>query len=241
MRTLITWIMATVFVWAQEPNFGTLNGSAVILDVSSAKRVVYGEHSNERLNPCSTFKILNSMIALETGVIKDEHAIIPWDNVEREYAVWNKDHTMRSAIAVSAVWFYQELARRIGAKRMQEYVRKVGYGNGDTSHFLTNFWLGKGSLKISLNEQVDFLKRVVEEDLPFSEKTIHTLKDIITLEKKQGYVFAGKTGSCNKVGWFVGFIKQNSETKIFAFNIKNKDATGAKAKQIAMEYFGIKD
>ena len=105
------------------------------------------------------------MIALDSGVVKDENEVIKWDGVKREYEVWNRDHTMHSAIAVSAVWFYQELASRIGEKRMREYVSRAQYGNADTSNTITDFWLGNGSLKISLNEQVDFLARLMRNNL----------------------------------------------------------------------------
>ncbi len=222
---------------AQEPDFGEYDGSAVVLDLNSSKRSIFGIRADEQLNPCSTFKILNSMIALDAKVIKDENETIRWDGVAREYGMWNHDHSMRSAITVSAVWFYQELARRIGAKRMQEYASKVHYGNADTSHTLTDFWLGSGSLKISPNEQVDFLAHILHNNLPFSHRAMSIVKDIITLEKHEGYQFAGKTGSCNGVGWFVGFMVKENHTQVFAFNIKGNGASGTEAKNIALKYF----
>ncbi|MBU0632488.1 class D beta-lactamase [bacterium] len=236
MRIFTSLCLIVLALFAKEPDFGNYDGSAVILDINNSKRMVFGVHANERLNPCSTFKILNSMIALDSGVIKDENEIIPWDGVIREYSVWNQDHSMRSAIAVSAVWFYQELARRIGAKRMQENVSKVHYGNADTSHTLTDFWLGGGSLKISLLEQVDFLSKLVKNELAFSNRAMRIVKDIMTLEKRADYQFAGKTGSCNSVGWFVGFLKQDNKTQVFAFNIKGDGANGKEAKRIATQY-----
>ncbi len=236
MFKLMTLLLMSLPLFAQEPDFGKYDGTAVIVDLNSSKRVVFGGRADERLNPCSTFKVLNSMIALDTGAIKDENESIKWDGVVRRYPFWNRDHSMRSAIAVSAVWFYQELARRIGEQRMQEYVAKVHYGNADTSHTLTDFWLGGGSLKISANEQADFLSKLVRNDLPFSHRAMHTVKDIMTLEKKDGYLLAGKTGSCNEVGWFVGFLQKQNTTTVFAFNIKGDGASGSEAKRIALEY-----
>ncbi len=232
---LITLLLMSLSLFAKEPDFGKFDGVAVILDVNSSERTIFGTRADERLNPCSTFKILNSMIALDTHVVKDENETIKWDGVVRSYQVWNKDHTMRSAIAVSTVWFYQELARRIGAKRMQEYVSKVKYGNEDTSRNLTDFWLGEGSLKISSNEQIDFLSRLLRGDLPFSKRAMETTKDILTLEKHDNYKLAGKTGSCAETGWFVGFIENNAR-KVFVFNIKGEGASGVEAKRIALDY-----
>jgi beta-lactamase class D len=59
----------------------------------------------------------------------------------------------------------------------------------------------------------------------------------MTLEKHVGYQFAGKTGSCNNIGWFVGFIVKEKHTQVFAFNIKGEGASGAEAKKIALKYF----
>ena len=230
-------LLSTISLFADEPSFKHYDGVGVVLDLNSSSKTVFGTRADERLNPCSTFKILNSMIALDTKVLKDENEVIKWDGTVRQYGVWNKDHTMKSAIAVSTVWFYQEIARRVGVKRMQEYLYKVPYGNSDTSGELTNFWLGDGSLKISVNEQIKFLSALVKDELSFSKRAMSTTKDIITLEKKDSYKFAGKTGSCGGIGWFVGFVEENNSSKVFAFNIKGKGASGPEAKKIVIEYF----
>lgn len=223
---------------ASEPNFANFDGTAVILDMNSSKRTVYNDkRADERLSPCSTFKILNSIISLDTEVVKDENETIKWDAMVWEYPAWNCDHNMRSAMPVSAVWFYQELARRVGAGMMQIGVVAAQYGNVDTTKTLTDFWLGSGSLKISANEQVDFLSSMMSGKLPFTPRAVSITKEIMTLESKEGYKFGGKTGSCDGVGWFVGFVENNASIKVFAFNIKGEGANGAEAKRIAAEYF----
>ncbi|MDK9693940.1 MAG: penicillin-binding transpeptidase domain-containing protein [Sulfurimonas sp.] len=234
-KLLILWIFILP-LFAKEPNFGKYDGSAVVLDLNSSEKMVFGVRADERLSPCSTFKILNSMIALDSGAVKDENEVIKWDGVKREYPAWNQDHTMRSAIAVSTVWFYQELASRIGQMRMREYASRAKYGNADTSDALRSFWLGGGSLKISLNEQVDFLSRLMRNDLEFPQHVMDTARDIMTLEKSDTYLLGGKTGSCGGVGWFVGFVQNHDKTAVFAFNIKGDGANGVEAKKIALEY-----
>lgn len=241
MRLKVIFSMLTIALnlFALEPDFGGYDGTAVIIDLNTSEKTVYGTHAYERVNPCSTFKILNSMIALDSGVVRDENETIPWDGKVREYPSWNRDHTMRSAIAVSAVWFYQELARRIGAKRIAQMVKKVDYGNADTSKTLTSFWLGGGSLKISPNEEAEFMRRLVNEKLPLSIRAMRVGKDIITLEKTPAMSFGGKTGSCSEIGWFVGYIKKDAGTQVFAFEIRGAKASGAKAKRIAMKYYNL--
>lgn len=226
-----------LYLMAIEPNFGQWEGSAVIFDLNTTHKEVVGTFNDEPLNPCSTFKILNSMIALDTKVVLDEAETIAWDRIVREYDVWNKDHSMKSAISVSAVWFYQELARRIGKERMQMMVAKAHYGNSDTSKTLIDFWLGNGSLKISVNEQVDFLARWMNDVLPFSTHTMHRVKEMIIIEKNQNLTFAGKTGTCGGVGWFVGYVESPLSTKVFAFALKGEKASGLEAKRIAYEFF----
>ena len=104
--------------------------------------------SGEGKLPASTFKIPNSIIALETGVVEDpDKDVFKWDGVTRSIEAWNKDHTLRSAIAVSAVPVYQEIARRIGAERMQKYVDLFDYGNRDIGGGIDQFWL-TGNLRI---------------------------------------------------------------------------------------------
>ena len=104
--------------------------------------------SGEGKLPASTFKIPNSLIALETGVVEDpDKDVFKWDGVTRSIEAWNKDHTLRSAIAVSAVPVYQEIARRIGAERMQKYVDLFDYGNRNIGGGIDQFWL-TGDLRI---------------------------------------------------------------------------------------------
>lgn len=235
----ILLLFLSLSLWANEPNFGKFDGTAVIMDLNTSIKTIYGKHSDERVNPCSTFKILNSMIALDSGVVHDENETIAWDGVVREYPFWNQDHSMRSAIQVSTVWFYQELARRIGENKMAQMVHNANYGNMDTTKTLTTFWLGDGSLKISPNEQVDFLKKLVCHQFPFSVHSQKVVKEIMTQSKTADSIFAGKTGSCGGIGWFVGFIEKGSTTKVFAFQIRGEGANGVEAKKIVMHYFGL--
>ena len=61
------------------------------------------DRSGEPQLPASTFKIPNSVIALETGVVGDpDKDVFQWDGVTRSIEAWNRDHTLRSAIAASA-------------------------------------------------------------------------------------------------------------------------------------------
>ncbi len=236
---MFKWVVLFIAAFpllATEPDFGQFDGTGVVLDLNRSKKLLFGQRADKRMSPCSTFKILNSLIALESKAVRDENETLVWDGVVREYPVWNRDHSMRSAIQVSTVWFYQEMARRIGTTQMQKMVQASHYGNSDTSRSLTDFWLGNGSLKISVDEQIDFLAKLMQYQLPFSNRSIATVKDIMVIQKNQNYTLGGKSGSCAEVGWFVGFLEEKDATKIFAFNIKGDGASGSEAKKIAIDY-----
>ncbi|BAY85926.1 peptidoglycan glycosyltransferase [Calothrix parasitica NIES-267] len=209
-----------------------VEGSIIIYD--SSRKKVY-EHNSRRnftaFLPASTFKILNTLIALETGVIQDDVSVLTWDGIKRDFDVWNQDTNLRKAFKNSTVWFYQVLARKIGNERMQEFVNQVGYGNrriGKPEN-IDNFWL-KGDLRITPRQQIRFLQKVRSGKLPFSKRNLNLLKDIMIVEKTPNYILRGKTGWVNKTGWFVGYLEQNNQVYYFATNIEMTDAKLAPAR-----------
>ena len=207
-----------------------VNGSILIYDLNQD---LFYQHNPDRNNtaflPASTYKIPNSLIALETGVIQNDVNILTWDGIERGLAdapidEWNQDLNMRLAFKYSAVWFYQVLARRIGHQRMQDFVTKIKYGNqniGDKED-IDQFWL-EGELSITPRQQIDFLRRLQQNDLPFAQKNIDLVKDIAIAEQTDNYVLRGKTGIATSVtpqiGWYVGYLEQNDNIYFFATNI----------------------
>ena len=171
----------------------------MLYDLNRNRYIHYDpERCAERFIPASTFKIMNSLIGLETGVIPDEDYVIQWDGTQYAIPSWNQDHTLKTAILNSVVWYYQELARRVGRERMQSYVDAANYGNEDISGQIDTFWL-EGGLRISANEQVEFLKRLYQDELPFSTRSVNIVKEILVLEKVGSYQLSGKTGSVQRL------------------------------------------
>jgi len=170
-------------------------GSVLVHDLATnSYRAGHAERVNRRLIPASTFKILNSLIALETGVVTDAGTVIKWDGVVRDRTELNRDRDLQTAFRLSAVPHFQELARRIGAERMQRFVDAVGYGNRDISGGIDQFWL-TGGLRVSLREQVEFLSRLHPGDLPFSAETMATVKAMMVADQTAEYLIRAKTGS----------------------------------------------
>jgi beta-lactamase class D len=230
-----------------SPFFEEYDGCFVLWDVAQ-DRYTYHNRSRctERLSPCSTYKIPHSLIALETGVIPDQHHVIEWDGAQHPVESWNQDHTMASAVQNSVVWYFQTVATEIGEERMQAYLDEFGYGNQDISGGLTRFWLGS-SLEISADEQIDFLRRLDTGDLPVSARSMDIVEEVLILEETDTYVYRGKTGSCtpqgeHPLGWFVGYVSYGDRSYIFATNIQGAKAEGQKARQIGkeiLEYLGV--
>lgn len=222
--------------WQERPDFGKyfqqagVKGTFLLYDLKKNQYLVYNaKRANTRYVPASTFKIFNSLVALKTGVVKDENEVIKWDGVKREIPEWNQDHTMKTAIKVSAVWFYQELARRIGEQRMQNYINLTNYGNRDIGGGIDQFWL-TGDLRITPKEQIDFLVKLHNNNLPFSPRAIAIVKNIITTEETEDYVLRGKTGWEGKVGWYVGYLERGGNTYFFATQLDIAKAKDTKAR-----------
>lgn len=224
--------------------YGDFVGGFSIYDLKTDNYIQYNpEHCKKRFSPCSTFKIPNSLIGLETGVIADTGFIIRYDSilhpkdsfklVNEPFKYWYQDLSLKRAFKYSCVWYYQELTRRVGQERMKKMVNDLDYGNKDISSGLDTYWLC-GSIQISINEQIEFLKRLYLHKLQgFSNKNIDAVKSIMLYETTADYKLYGKTGGgdCwdNKfIGWYVGFVETESGTKIFAMNVIVNDFSDLK-------------
>lgn len=181
------------------------------------------ERSGEAKLPASTFKIANSLIALETGVVGDpDKDVFTWDGVKRWNEAWNKDHTLRSAIAVSAFPVYQEIARRIGPERMQTFVDLLDYGNRDIGGGIDQFWVS-GNLRIDPVQQVDFVDRLRRGTLPVSKRSQDLVRDIMPITKVGDATIHAKTGLTDRdhgsLGWMVGWVEKGEQPTVFALNM----------------------
>lgn len=187
-----------------------VTGSFILYDeIEDTYRFYNKPQSEQAFTPASTFKICNSMIGLETGVIPDADYVIPWDSVVRN-PIWDQDHDLRLAYEHSAVWYYQELARRVGPEQMKYWLKQAEYGNADISGGIDLFWL-TGGLRITPMQQIDFLRRFKNRELPFSQRSMDITQDIMLNIDTLDYRVYGKTGwggqEQREIGWFVGFVE----------------------------------
>ena len=204
-----------------------VEGTFVVLNTGSHTCTSFNPtRAATRFLPASTFKIFNTMVALDEGSIPDAETVLKWDGVDRGSSAWNRDQNMRTAFRASTVWFYQELARRTGEERMRKWLERERYGNADPSGGIDRFWLD-GGLRISANEQIDFLYRLYRGELDFSARAQNIANDILTWERSDEYVLKGKTGwteyDGRQLGWLVGYVERSGNIWIYAMNFESRD------------------
>lgn len=204
-----------------------MNGTIVIYD---AKQNTYTSNdfkwAETGFLPASTFKIPNTLIALETGVLRDENTILKWNGEKHWMEAWNKDLTLKEAFHASCVPCYQEIARKISVERMNRYLKSFDYPKMfvDSAN-LDMFWLN-GEGRISPLQQITFLKIFNEGGLPMKTTTYTTAKKVFEREKTENYTLYAKTGWSSgeniENGWFVGFVETNGNVYYFATNVEPK-------------------
>ena len=207
----------------------------VILDQETGAAVVRSGTCDERFTPMSTFKVPLALIGYDAGILKDERTP-RWDYDPKFDAPKRarKAFDPTSWEAESILWYSQELTRKLGAESFGDYIRKLDYGNRDTSgrpgqdDGLTESWLSS-SLVISADEQARFMRRIVARDLPVSAKALDmTIRIIPRFAADDGWNVQGKTGSgwlrrkngkldrSRPVGWFVGWAEKDGRRIAFA-------------------------
>lgn len=227
--------------------FGGLFGVLVVIDCSSRQTATYGEDAaGTRLPPCSTFKIVNALIGLETGIIaRADEPFYHWDGMERSIAAWNRDLSLKEAFQVSCVPAFQDLARRIGPERMKEWIDRIGYGNRDISAGIDVFWLpskNRHTILISPLEQADLMQRIVAGEVPFSGQSLGVLKDLMFLRETGKGRLYGKTGSgvdeqgSYVLGWFVGYVETRDKACAFACAAHRDNMMGRDARAVVERF-----
>ncbi len=206
-----------------------VEGCFLLKSLNNEQTYTYNQNRCEQgFLPASTFKIVNSLIALETGVAGNENMLMKWDSVQRQFSAWNKDHTLQSAFKVSCVPCFQNLAVKIGVENMKLWTNKLNFGKMDVHpDNLTDFWL-KGNSEISPFQQLNFLEKLENAELPVKPSTVHRVRNIMKIAvDSSGLIMRGKTGWAivgqRSIGWFVGSIERpDGERFIFVNNIEAK-------------------
>ena len=237
--------------------FDGLNGTAVVYDISNSRYTMYnGDLALTRSSPCSTFKIISSLIALENGIFEPEDSTRDWSGEIFWNEDWNKDIDFREAFRTSCVWYYRQVIDDIGKDMMQKELDKLQYGNCDISDWegrlntnnnnraLTGFWL-ESSLMISPKEQVEVMERIFGDNSGYSEETQNELKQVMLVSEQERTDISiyGKTGMGKAEGivadaWFTGFAEGTEGKVYFCVRLGRTDGmnvSSLRAKEIAIQ------
>jgi len=239
--SLILFFLHPISSIASDSDIATLykkyaiEGAIIIASLDGQIEYIHNiKRAQQRFLPASTFKILNTLITLEEEIIKDEKEVIKWDGIDKGWVEWNKDHNLSSAFSVSCVWCYQKFAKQIGLKKYNLYLNKIAYGNKKTGTDVINFWL-EGTLAISAKEQINLLRKLYLEDLPFKKQNIYLVKKIMLVDEKPAYKLSAKSGWAMRVkeqqGWYVGYVETAGKVWLFANNIEIIKPTDAQYRQ----------
>lgn len=215
-----------------------------------------GDFALTRRPPCSTFKIISSLIALENGIFEPEDSTREWSGEIFWNEDWNKDIDFSEAFRTSCVWYFRQVIDDIGKDMMQKELNKLQYGNCDISDWegrlntnnnnraLTGFWL-ESSLMISPKEQVEVMERIFGDNSDYSEETQNELKEVMMVSEQERTDFSiyGKTGMGTAEGvvvdaWFTGFA-EGAEGKIYFCvylgRTDDMNVSSQEAKEIAIQ------
>lgn len=204
-------------------------GTFALLDNGTGEFSVYNlpRYRDSAYLPASTFKIVNSLIGLQTGVINNDSMVIKWDGVKRNIDAWNRDLNMYHAFRQSSVPYYQEVARRVGQDTMQRWLDSLSYGTKKIASRIDTFWLDN-SLKIKPDEQLGLVKRLYFDQLPFHKVNQQIVKRAMLFEDTPLYKLSYKTGwgftdsaRTKHIGWVVGWIEENKHPYFFVLNLES--------------------
>ncbi len=204
----------------------------LLYDLDRGQLVREGDACATRVTPASTFKIPHALAALDSGVLADADVTLspPAELATDVPDTWKRDHSLKTAIRYSVVWYFQRVASLLGLERERDYLARFHYGDQDISSGLTTFWLEE-SLKISPDEQQTFLINLYRDQLPTSASAMRAVREILVQPRgvvvnamgehafdapwPEDTVVSAKTGMGAHVRWLVGHVRRGDRAWVF--------------------------
>lgn len=229
----------------------------VLVDAASGEQLAREGRCDERVTPASTFNIPVALMGFDSGMLKGEHApVLPFRTGYPAYMPsWRADTDPSSWLQNSVLWYAQQVTAGLGPARFQQYVQRFGYGNLDLGgdpgkdNGMAQSWVSS-SLRISPLEQVTFLRKVANRELPLSAHAYAMTERIMPQQTlANGWQVVGKTGTASALradggddatrqyGWYVGWAKKGGRTVVFAhlvLDAKQEAAMGGARAREAM-------
>ena len=207
----------------------------LVADAESGAVIHQSGPCDERNSPASTFKVALAVAGYQSGILLDAHT--PQWPYRSKYKSWDAEWKKRptdpaSWLKDSVVWYSRLLVQHMGHARLQAAVDGYDYGNRDISgtpdfHEVLPepVWVDN-SLQISPVEQVAFLRKIVNRQLPLvSAQTYDKVNEAMPVFETGGWKVLGKTGTGfqpgptkarKQYGWFVGWAAKGKRSIVFA-------------------------
>jgi beta-lactamase class D len=238
---IFAWVSAQADDWVDSPEIAALfqaagiEGTFVMFDIYRHELTGYNAaRADYRYPPAATFKIPHTLIGLSTGAVASLDEVLPFGGQEQVYDSWERDMSLRQAMAASNPAIFETLARRIGPGQMQQHISALIYGNREFGSTMRPFW-HEGPLQISAVEQVRFLSMLIRDALPYPRAMLKAVRDLILIEQGEGWALYGKAGWENVpevgIGWWVGWIETNDKLYPFALNMDIRDSSAAAVRE----------
>jgi beta-lactamase class D len=213
-----------------------VEGMFVLYDPKKKKYIFYNKslfHQPE--TPASTFNIINTLIALEEGTIKDENTIMKWNGRKYNNPIASQDLDLKTAFKYNIDWYFWQLRLKTGGKKMKDWLNRMNYGDPPetidsfrvTPSGVDSFWVISGTLNITPAQQLDYIEKFYTGQLPFSARSAGIVKKLLFEKDTSGYKIYGKRGSYrlngeNKyIGWFVGYLETRDDVYFFVNYIQS--------------------
>jgi beta-lactamase class D len=205
--------------------FDNMHGHFTIYNLSRYRDSAY--------SPAGTFDIVQSLVALQSGVARDERnpAVgsdsMRMDTVTPQWTAPVMSLTQAlQATPDSANLGFADLARRIGRDTLKKWIDTLHYGNRDISGSPDSFWL-QGGLKITADEQLGLLKKLYFNQLPFYARPQQLVCRMFPSEVTSNYKLTYMTGQGRKedgsIGWVIGWVEENKHPYFFVVNLESPD------------------
>ncbi|MFH1832212.1 MAG: class D beta-lactamase [bacterium] len=222
----------------------------IVKDIVSGDIIAKEGDCDTRQTPCSTFKIALSLMGCDAGILKNEREPeLPYkQEYNAEFEFWRQAYTPQLWIKNSCIWYSCEITARLGMQKFEKYVRDFNYGNGDVSgelgqnNGLNRAWLCS-SLKISPTEQIEFIAKLLNFNLPVSCQAYELTQKLLFVGLlDNGWRLYGKTGAgifdgeLKSVAWYVGWVTQEQKTLIFVCLIYGDIDKNRVNSQLAKEF-----
>ena len=215
----------------------------IVADAASNEILLENGDCKSRVTPASTFKVPLAVMGYDSGFLEDaDEPVLPFlkDYPDWGGDAWRQPTTPKRWMEYSVVWYSQRITEFLGYDQLRDYADAFGYGNADMAgdpgknNGLERAWIAS-SLKISPREQVEFLKRLVNHELPVAGEAMDSAMAI--LERRDiadGWGVQGKTGMAyprkkggdfdyaRPWGWYVGWASRDERTVVFARLVQDK-------------------